>query len=356
HLEKVNCILLFKEIKKEMIFFPILKTTISENIPSLIITPYNNINKILDIQAVFSAGNLTLVLPFDRLGITKLYRKLDKWLEDIKEIRFIEKNIIDSLIYDRRIQVNTISSNPRYLLTLLNQIEVRKIIEGKDFEWEYFEDLVAWCLSYLFPTDVLRGGYKDQFKPYPDSVFIIPDGDREPGIVGLVDCKSSFTANWDNESTRKYEEYIGNFIALKQYSPKKKKIAIIFVVFNYNESSLISLRDNIKLEKNQYIIVLPVRSLSLFMDVLMKGILRMKYNKGARAIQDFFDIDFYEKSNLRKKYSKYLGDAAFKSQLIVLEYEMVLNELKEELLNNSEFDDIFEHYFAQNENQKENSV
>ena len=358
--------LLLLNVTSETSIYSLFGKCLKRRLPVLLFTPQANVSKCLEVQSFISAGNLVLVIPIENfLG---LERKITNWISEIREIIELENKVVSKIKTSHRKHVVSVSTNPRYLLTLLNQLEILKFEEKGKFDWRLLEDLVALAFSYLFISDFRYGGYKQAGVDVPDNLFIIPDKNGSPEIVGIVDCKSSRQTKWDKELTEKYDNYLGRLRNMKAFGTGRLKKALIFVVFDFHCGNFVDFHERMSeyLEEKEYIIVLPLDSLIILVHTVLSTFFQSELNfaGGRRKISIVFDKKHFEEEmrkkrgkkkkeyeEIFKRYEEKYGEEApsllHLNKALILFPEIVIGELRGIMRNKNAYDIFLREYFKE---------
>jgi len=349
HLEETKCMALSDYVKcnvilnsREFAFFfqfkrvyiPEFLIELARNVelkkPVVLVLSSNSIVNLMNFVELVTVGALAYIVTFVDLarlieGDREVINDFEKWLGYVFDVLELE-DIVLSRLRDERFRelrelLVKIDTNPKYLVTMLSLFKVAQKAKGKD-AWKLFEDLVGVALSFLYGGEVFQLGYKMGFENVPDSVFIVRRSKPEPGrseieLVGMVDAKSG-EFELSPYDVSKYEKY---FDLIREYpwistSSGGQLVILYFVTLNncdeikrkyyrssedkglkgfYNEMQSL-------LRSNEYIAVLPVESLLLFIDNYMSAIRRMRLQRAWSSIYDFYRAILRPDS----KYSDYI--------------------------------------------------
>lgn len=283
----------------------------------------------LNILPFITFGNLIYVMPISQIND----KDLINWLNKAVKIRMFEDRILQK-IEDEELKrlIVSINTNPKYVLVLLSHLRTLKNLEGKSFSWMLLENLVSIIFRQLYSSDISFGGGRNKGERLPDNVFLVREKDGAPEVLGLVDCKSSYAANFDKELTEKYLAYIEK--ARKIDLLQKVNKALIFIVFDIKGRSALRFYSRLEnhLRENEYVVILPIDSLALILDIylniIIQGELRLKDTADTfeSMLTNLFTIEYL--SQLKRKYPDTNNDILAYGKLFRINKEDILNELE----------------------------
>lgn len=248
----------------------ICMTTLIEGRPALLITPEDTIDDLLEIQSLFAAGNLIYTVPFTML---KESDEVQHSLETIAQIQDVEKQVIEEQVDEQHPVVYRVNSNPRYILTELNQMRLLRLAgELPQSAGTRLEKIGESTFSHLFATHPEAGGEDDRGSNLPDSVFYISDQslptDHE-SILGIVDTKSGDDADFRSETIEgKHDEYLQRG---RRQSVPADLHAHIFVILDFDGQQELAFYDDMTdhYQENEYMIIITAEALAMIMSAYL---------------------------------------------------------------------------------------
>jgi len=296
---------------------------------------YDNIDSILQ---KLSLGDVIFDLPLENIENEKIKKELEEWINYTGELSKLETKILDKIDDDDLRQlIASVDTNPKYILSALSRLKIRKARGFHDTKsWEEMERLITLIFHYMYTSDIKHGGSKQRGEPVTDNLFLVRDKDGIK-LAGIVDSKCSMNADLSKEKTEKYENY---FKKVRDSPWKVDKKALIFVVLNTKSEYTIKEffgRLEKKLEKGEYVVILPLTSLERIIHSYLGVILRGRINLNKSDFNDLltkiFDKDFLEKVG------------KIETNLYRLTPETILEELKKRAESPSSIETAFEEIF-----------
>ncbi len=244
----------------------ICMATLMDDRPALLITPEYTIDALLEIQSLFAAGNLIYTAPFTMLTEPE---EIQQSLETVTQIQEMERQVIQDHVDDQHPVVYRVNSNPRYILTELNQMRLLRLAgELPQSSGTRLEKIGESTFAHLFATHPETGGEDDRGSNLPDSIFYIADRSLSPGhdsIIGIVDTKSGDDANFRSETIEgKHDEYLQR--GRRQAVPADHR-AHIFVILDFDGQQEIPFYDEMTeyYQNNEYMIIFTAEALAMVM-------------------------------------------------------------------------------------------
>lgn len=299
-------------------------------------TNYTNIESILQ---KLPLGNIIFNIPLEEIENKKIKKELEEWIDYIGKLSGLETKILDKVDDDNfRELIISVDTNPKYILSAFYRLKMRKVRGSYDTKsWEEMEHLVTLIFHYMYISDIKYGGGKQRGKSVPDNIFFVRDKDGKIKLAGIVDCKYSMDADLSKEKTEKYENYFKKVRSLPWNVDKR---ALIFVVLDIKSEYAVKeffRRLEKKLEKGEYILILPLKSLEWIIQSYLSVVLHGKINLNKSDFNDLlikiFDRDFLEKTG------------KIETNLYQLNPEVVLEELKKRTESSSSIETAFEEAF-----------
>ncbi len=313
----------------------ILFEEINDKIPTLCIVKDSAYKDVLNLLVGISSGSLIYVFPISLL--IEMREDISSWLSKTMKVRELEKFVIDNIKDDTlKKLVISINTNPKYILALFMHLKSFKKL--RELDWEFMEHLVAVGFRLIYASDISFGGGKDRGKRLPDNVFLVRKNNN-PVVLGIVDCKSSEAADLDKELTEKYLAYLKKARSIDFLRLVNR--ALIFVVFDVKGESALRFYDRLKnsLEDDEYVIILPIDSLTLILEVYLNTIIHgeLKLKDAVDTLEsmlaDLFTREYL--SQLKRKYPDTNRDILALAKLFRINKEDIICELKNRLGKNT---------------------
>lgn len=277
--------------------------TLIEDRPALLITPENTIDSLLEIQSLFAAGNLIYTTPFTMLSERKEIRHSMATIDEIQEM---EQQVIQQNIKQQHPVVYRVNSNPRYILTELNQMRLLRLAgELPQSSGTRLEKIGESTFSHLFAAHPEAGGEDDRGSNLPDSVFYISEHSLPPNfdsVLGIVDTKSGDDAGFGSEPIEgKHDEYLER--GRRQAVPADLH-AHIFVILDFDGQQELSFYDEMAnyYQDNEYMVIFTAEALALVMSAYLSHTvaneLTLIDGNFRTAIYSFFHRDKFRDAGL----------------------------------------------------------
>jgi hypothetical protein len=330
-------------------FLKLFRKIITEKEPCLILTTGKSIENALEIQSVFSAGNLTYIMPVEELSEnTGLARDKINHMEKIKEL---QEDVLNDLVTGSNANlISSVETNPKHLISYLNHLRLMKEQEGK-FDWTKLEDLTSTAFSRIFVGEIDDSGGSERGLDVPDNLFVIHENGN-PDITGIVDTKSNYKAKIDREKSDKHLNYFERVNDSTALSPTKK--CLIFVVFDIQGETDLEFYNRVKdrLEEDEYVIVLDVDALITMLEFYLSLCLsnKLKFreldiNKIFGRLLDQEHLEMNERlRNSQRTVKGSLDQEEFEKKMLqandlyYLSKEFVLGELEEKIDERSDLE------------------
>jgi len=299
----------------------------------------------LSLLSLISSGSMIYITPISQIN----EEDITKWLEKTVKIRNFENNILDRIDDEKlRNLIISVNTNPKYALTLLMHLKTLKKIEKKYFDWELLENLVSTVFRQLYSSDVSFGGGRDRGKRLPDNVFLVRDREGKPIVLGLVDCKSSERADFDKELTEKHVSYLERANKIDFLRPVDK--ALIFVTFDVKGNSVIRFYNRLEneLKEREYIVILPVDTLNLilelYLNVIIRGELKLKDVEDTleNTLARLFTLEYLRE--LKQKYKETNEEILAYEKIFRINQGDVIKELEKKASSVSSVETILKMY------------
>lgn len=334
-------------------------TVALEEAPALLITPEQSISDLLEIQALFAAGNLIYTTPFTMLTEPDEVRAS---LQTVTDIQSLEREFLSRQSGDEHSIVWQANSNPRYILTELNQMRLLRLAgELPQSSGTRLEKLGESVFSHLFVTYPEAGGEDDRGSNLPDSVFYISDyalPDSYNSILGIVDTKSGKNASFGTEPVEgKHDEYLERG---RRQSVAAENLAHIFVILEFDGQQEIEFYDQMaeKYQDGEYMIIFTAEALAMIMTAYLSHTLSngIKLVEGdfQTTIYPLFNKDRFQEADLAgitrevgKNQPQY--DDAYKQRdsLLIVTKEVVEQRLRNCINSPSEVEHILSSYYRE---------
>lgn len=234
--------------------------------PALLVTPEDTIDELLEIQSLFAAGNLIYTIPFTMLTEREEVRQS---MATIEQIQDIEEQVIEDNLSEQHPVVYRVNSNPRYILTELNQMRLLRLAgELPPTSGTRFEKIGESAFSHLFATHRSAGGEDDRGLNLPDSIFYISEHSlptEYDSILGIVDAKSGSDADFRSETIEgKHDEYLKR--GRRQSVPADYR-AHIFIILDFDGRQELDFYDEMAgyYEQNEYMVIFTAEALAMIM-------------------------------------------------------------------------------------------
>lgn len=240
--------------------------TLREETPALLITPEESVTELLEIQSLFAGGNLIYTIPFTMLTAIG---EIQSSLETIDEIKSLEREFIEEQADTEHPVVLRVNSNPRYILTELNQMRLLRMAgEIPQSSGKRLEKIGESVFSHLFVTYPDRGGEDDRGTNLPDSIFYIADNglpDDCESVLGIVDTKSGEDASFRTESVEgKHDEYLRRG---RRQSVAADVLAHTFVILEFDGQQELDFFDQMatRYHDGEFMVIFTAEALAMIM-------------------------------------------------------------------------------------------
>jgi hypothetical protein len=356
--DSTNLYLIVSPAEYEATVNKICMETLQEESPALLITPEKSIKDLLEIQALFSSGNLIYSVPLTEVSNSE---EIQGSLERMDAIQEMEQQILREQGGEHSV-VYRVNSNPRYILTELNHMRLLRLAkELPQHSGTRLEKVAESAFSHLFVTYPESGGEDDRGSNLPDILFyvsesVLPDG-YEP-ILGVVDAKSGKDAKFGSEPVEgKHTEYLKR---ARRQSVSPDQIAHTFVVLDFDGQQEIDFYDEMseKYTENEYMIVVTAEALSLIMAAYLSHTVsnELELVKGnfQSMIYPFFHQDSFIEAGLSEitrsvgqNPDEYKRRYQERPGLMIITQEVVEERIQEFVESPNDVQRILESYFHQ---------
>lgn len=337
----------------------ICMTVALEETPALLITPEQSISDLLEIQALFAAGNLIYTTPFTMLTEPD---EVQASLQTVTDIQSLEQKFLSRQSGDKHSIVWQANSNPRYILTELNQMRLLRLAgELPQSSGIRLETLGESVFSHLFVTYPEAGGEDDRGSNLPDSVFYISDyalPDSYNSVLGIVDTKSGKTASFGTEPVEgKHDEYLKRG---RRQSIAADNLAHIFVILGFDGQQEIEFYDQMaeKYQDGEYMIIFTAEALAMVMTAYLAHTVsnEIKLVEGdfQTTIYPLFNKDQFHEADLSgitrevgRNQPEYDDTYKQRDGLLVVTKEVVEQRLRDCIDSPSEVEHILSSYYRE---------
>jgi len=332
--------------------------TLQEESPALLITPEKSIKELLEIQSLFSSGNLIYTIPFTLLSERA---EIKSSLKTIEEIQELENQILSQHESEHPV-VYQINPNPRYILTELNHMRLLRLAkELPRHSGIRLEKIGESAFSHLFVTYPDSGGEDDRGSNLPDILFYISDTALPDGykpVLGIVDTKSGDDASFGSEPVEgKHTEYLKRG---RRESVSPDQLAHIFVILGFDGQQEISFYDkmNKRYNEGEYMVIITAEALSLIMASYLahtvSNDLKLVHGNFQTVIYPFFNQESFINAGLSditrevgQNQPDYDRRYQEKNGLMTVTEEVVKKRLKDCVESPNEVERILDSYFYQ---------
>lgn len=335
----------------------ICMTTLMDERPALLITPEDTIDELLEIQSLFAAGNLIYTVPFTMLTERD---EVQHSLETISQIQEVEQQVIDEQVDEQHPVVYRVNSNPRYILTELNQMRLLRLAgELPQSSGTRLEKIGESTFSHLFATHPEAGGEDDRGSNLPDSIFYISHqslpADYE-SVLGIVDTKSGDDADFGSETIEgKHDEYLQRG---RRQSVPADLHAHIFVILDFDGQQELAFYDDMAdhYQDNEYMVIMTAEALAMIMSAYLSHTvaneLTLIEGDFQTTIYPFFHKDKFRDAELAgitrevgQKQEEYDQKYMQREGLIIVTQEVVKQRLQDCMESPSEIENLLSTYY-----------
>jgi hypothetical protein len=332
---------------KEAELFGALGTSLSSKIPTILLAKSTLENKTSVDSILFKMplGNLLYPCYLEDLKNTKLIGGLKEWLSDITSLQQLERTILNQMkdMDEKRFQlINSIDTNPKFLLSFLTKLKAQKLRDVNDYS--EFENILAITFRSIYSSAIQYGGTQQTGERVPDNVFFVRTAGKF-SLAGIVDGKFSYSTDLSKEKTEKYLHYIEK---VRNHPFINFKKALIFVILKEkSEGRVKEFSDRLDkyLKEDEYCIILPAQVLEILVYVYLGSTIRGKINLGQEDLNAIFEKIFDRDFLITKK------DYVINKQLFKLKPDILIDELKKRSITTSSleiaFSEIFKEYTAE---------
>jgi hypothetical protein len=281
-------------------------------------------------------------------------------LTTIDQIRNVEKQVIQQHIEDHHPVVYRVNSNPRYILTELNQMRLLRLSgELPPFSGTRLEKIGESTFSHLFATHPEAGGENDRGANLPDSIFYISDHSLPPDydtILGIVDTKSGNKANFGSETIEgKHDGYLQR--GRRQAVPADCR-AHIFLILEFDGQQEIDFYDEMSTfyRDCEYMVIFTAEALALVMAAYLSHTIANELTliDGTfhTAIYPFFHKEEYRDANLAsitrvvgQQQETYDKEYMQREGLLIITQDVVKQRLQDCVESPGEIDNLLSTYY-----------
>jgi hypothetical protein len=331
--------------------------TLIEDRPALLITPEDTIDTLLEIQSLFAAGNLIYTTPFTMLAEREEIRHS---MVTIDQIQDVEQQVLRENIEEQHPVVYRVNSNPRYILTELNQMRLLRLAgELPQSSGTRLEKIGESTFSHLFAAHPEAGGEDDRGSNLPDSVFYISDQtlpSSYDSVLGIVDTKSGDDAGFGSEPIEgKHDEYLER--GRRQAVPADLH-AHIFVILGFDGQQELSFYDGMKdyYQDNEYMVIFTAEALALVMSAYLSHTvaneLTLIDGNFRTAIYPFFHRNKFREAGLAsitrdvgRKQEKYDQKYMQREGLLIVFRDVVKQRLQDCMESPGEIENLLSTYY-----------
>lgn len=355
--EGINVFLIISPSNYESTINDICMQTLRKENPAVIITPHKTIENLLEIQSLFSTGNMIYALP---LTMILELEEITRSIETILAIQELEAELLENHLSDAHPAVYRVNSNPRYIMTELNHLRLLRMNqELPQSSGARLEGIGESAFSHLFAAQVNRGGEVQRGSNLPDSIFYIPQNSLPSGydpVLGIVDSKSGKDANFASESVEgKHDEYLKRG---RRQALAADFIAHTFLVLGFDGHQEIDFFDRMEphYEQNECCVVMTAEALGMIMSAYLAHTvaneLTLRDGSFQSTIYPFFHKDRFREANLKpitrevgRDQSTYDEKYKQRERLLVITEDVVLYRIRDCLESHLEIEEILETYY-----------
>lgn len=336
--------------------------TLREDRPTLLITPDQNIEPLLEVQSLFVVGSLIYTIPLSILSEEAEYVRAP--VDTLFDIKQLEREFIENRHgSDPDPVVTRVNSNPRYALSELNHMRLlRKNKELSGNDGTRLEKTAAACLAHLFPTHLGEGGEEQRGSGVPDKLFYIPAVNDEhevkcESILGIVDSKSGDEADFGSEEARgKHDEYLD---PASGESVSGDRIAHTFVILDFDGHQELEFFDKMRdfYRDQDFMLIITADAFAVllagYLAVNVSNELQLIYGSFREAIYPLFHPRLFREQGLKsisrpvgKDDDRYRDRYQQRESLVILHRGVVKKHLQDCLKSPKEIENVFQQYLA----------
>lgn len=271
----------------------ILFDAVNRQRPTILLTPRESSDEIIEIAESYPLGSLVTPLPLELLTKREVVTEI---VETSRSTRDMEAMVFEKRGISGDELAEKLSGHPRLIEAQLNYIRILR--EDSTRRYDLGEQMETVCKAAFMTLDCrLRpefGGTEDRGESIPDIVFQLPHHTDEehpsdrPPVLGIVDAKSGSDANFEDEDiVGKHEDYI----QYAKYRPlfNSYDLTHLFVVFDIDGYNEIGWFDGIKptYRKHTGMVVLHADALVMLVRIAQSGLLRNEVNMGGGGLNEF---------------------------------------------------------------------
>jgi hypothetical protein len=344
------------EFDREMM--EIYTTALRTEQPTLLLTPENRLDDLLDMASLLSTGSLVYAAPIS--GIHEMTDHLQTMAETAKSIQDLEQKFISSRYEDENEKiVHQVNSNPRYILTELNHMRLLRKA-GKLSGGDRLETVSELAFSHLFSTYPGEGGEDSSGQSLPDNLYWIPQlsaGDRPASILGVVDAKSGNYANFGREEARgKHNEYLER---AEREKIESDLVAHTFLILDFKGQAEIEFFDKMDIfyDQDTHLVIITADALAMVMSAYLAATVsnELELIRGdfRSIIYALFEPKEFKKRDLHREIREvgrgeedYIDQYLTRPRLLIITREVVNKLLTDALNSTNEIESVYERYFS----------
>ncbi|WP_256392862.1 hypothetical protein [Natronoarchaeum rubrum] len=344
------------EFDREMM--EVYATALQLEQPTLLITPEDRLEDLLDLASLLSTGSLVYAAPIS--GLHEMTDHLQTMANTARSIKDLEQEFISSRYDEDDAElVHQVNINPRYILTELNHMRLLRKA-GRLSGGDRLETISELAFSHLFSTYPGEGGEDSSGQSLPDNLYWIPQlaaGDRPASILGVVDAKSGNYANFGKEEARgKHDEYLER---AEREKIEVDRVAHTFLILEFKGQAEIEFFDKMDVfyGKDTHLVIFTADALAMIMSAYLAATVsnELELIRGdfRSIIYALFEPDEFKKRDLHEEIrnvgrgeEEYINQYLTRPQLLIVTKEVVDRLLTDALNSSNEIESVYERYFS----------
>ena len=330
--------------------------------PTLLVTPQENVSRLVEMQSLFALGSLVFTIPFSILDDEREH--ITRPVETMFSIKDLEAAYLEQQFENEPDPLITrVNSNPRYVLAELNHMRLLRVNkELPQSSGKRLEKAMAAGLSSLFPTTLSGGGEDGRGSDIPDKLFYIPHGGnrdaiRRESILGIVDSKSGVNAKFGSEEAEgKHDEYLD---AARFENISYDRLAHTFVILDFDGKQELEFYDKMEpyYKDGDFLLIITADALTLllsaYLAVNVSNEVQQIYGSFREAVYSLFNIAAFNEKEYENRYREVgqnqprYNNRYDARDMVILHRAVVKEHLENCLEAPKPIEDIFEDYFGE---------